>query len=105
MPSQGRPLSRLRRALENGNLLMVRAAAAEMGGRVSLKDALRITLLIETQDEDRYERAVARWIGRFALECPRVGIHEVRTALEAFDAIPDPAAQKILEDLAAWAAR
>ena len=41
MTSQGRPLSRLRRALENGNLLMVRAAAAEMGGRVNLKTRSR----------------------------------------------------------------
>jgi hypothetical protein len=102
MTSQGRPLSRLRRALENGSVLTVPAAAAEMS---NLNDALKITLLIEAQDEDRYERAVARWVGRCAMECPRVGIHELRMALNAFESIPDASARKTLEDLASWATR
>jgi hypothetical protein len=63
------------------------------------------TLLMEAQDEDRYERAVARWLGRFALECPQVGIHELRTALNAFDTMPAPESRKKLEELVAWATR
>lgn len=53
--SEGSPYSRFRRALTTGNLLLVRAAAAELL-RVDLPDALRICLLIRRGDPDRYEQ-------------------------------------------------
>jgi hypothetical protein len=42
------------------------------------------------------ERAAARWIGRFALECRRAESHDLRRALDAFDALPDPSAHQTL---------
>jgi len=98
MTSQGSPYARFRRALARGNLAIVRAAAAELP-RVDLADALAITLLIEAQDEERYERAAVRWIARFALECPGVAIDELRTALDAVSAAPSPEARAALAEI------
>lgn len=99
MTSQGRPLTRFRRALENRNLLMVHAAAAELP-HIGLADALAITLLIEEKgEEDQYERAVVRWLGRFAMECRNVTMHDLRRALDAFEALPDENARVALSGL------
>jgi hypothetical protein len=95
--SQGSPYARFRRALANGTLLMIRAAAAELP-RIDLADALAITLVIEAHDDEHYDRAVARWIGRFALECPAVTMSDLGTALDAFTALPDPDASRTLAD-------
>ena len=56
-------------------------------------------------DDPRYERAAARWVGRFALECPRAEPHDLRRALDAFEAMPDPEARQTLVDLATMATR
>ena len=68
----GSPHSRLLRALERGNLELVRLAAVECA-RIDLEDALRILLLIRDQDPDRYERAAVRWSGRMLASRPTVG--------------------------------
>jgi hypothetical protein len=100
MTSEGSPYARFRRALRIGRLSMVYAAAAELP-QVDLDDALAITLLIERQDPERYERAVVRWLARLCLEVPTVGIEDLRGGLLAFEAMPDnPAgARQALSDL------
>ena len=85
--SQGSPYARFQRALRMGRLPAVLAAAAELP-RVDLHDALRICLLMERQDEARYERAVVRWLARLALEVPTVGVEDLREGLIAFEALP-----------------
>jgi hypothetical protein len=60
---------------------------------------------MEHDDDERYERAAARWVGRFAVECRRAELHDIRRALDAFDAMPDPAARTTLEGLAGMASR
>jgi hypothetical protein len=70
---------------------------------VPLADALALCLLREHRDDDRYERAAARLASRFALECRRAELHDIRRAVDAFDAMPDPAARKTRDDLAAMA--
>jgi hypothetical protein len=67
--SGGSPYVRFRRALDSGNLTLVRAAAAELP-RVELGDALRIVWLMR-DDDQLYERACVRWLGRFCLEAPQ----------------------------------
>jgi hypothetical protein len=65
------PMLAFRRALDSGNLTLVRAAAAELP-TVNLEDALRICLLLRDADPSQYERAVIRWLGRLCLERPRL---------------------------------
>jgi hypothetical protein len=100
MTSQGSPYARFQRALRIGRLSMVRAAAAELP-QVDLTDALAICLLIERQDEERFERAAVRWLARLSLEAPTVGIEDLRQGLVAFEALPyNPAgARQALADL------
>ena len=80
--------ARFRRALDTGNELLVLATASELP-RIALDDALRICLVLRDGDPERYERAVVRWLGRFALEARGVTIHALRVAADALDALPD----------------
>ena len=61
----GSSYARFRRALETGNLTLVRAAAAELPS-INLDDALRVCLLLRTADARLYERATVRSLGRLA---------------------------------------
>jgi len=81
--SQGSPYARFRRALATGDLLLIRAAAAELG-TVSLGDALQACVAIRDTRPEQFERAALRWIARYCLERPKVTLAEVRTALDAF---------------------
>ena len=87
MTSDGSAYSRFRRALATGNLLLVRAAAAELP-RVNLQDALEVCLLLRDQDAERFERAAVRWLGRFALEARDATLEAVQRAAAALDAMP-----------------
>jgi hypothetical protein len=86
--SQGSAYGRFRRALATGNLTIIRAAAAELP-RVGLQDALEVCLLFREEAGDRFERAAARWLGRFALEGRDVTLEAIQRAAAAFDAMPD----------------
>jgi hypothetical protein len=85
--SDGSAYSRFKRALANGNLLTIRAAAAELP-RIGLPDALEICLVMRDKDDDRFERAAVRWIARFALEARNVTLEAIQTAAAALDAMP-----------------
>jgi hypothetical protein len=84
--SQGSAYARFRRALDTGNLTLVRAAAAELP-HVDLADALRVCWLLR-EEPDAYEKAVIRWLGRFCLEQRRVTLEQVEAALAAFEDLP-----------------
>jgi hypothetical protein len=88
MGDAGSPYARFRRSLETGNAHFVLAAARELP-RVALDDALRVCLVLRDGDPGRYERAVVRWLGRFALEGRDITIAELRLAANALDALPD----------------
>src|ERR1043165_3687056 len=81
MTSDGSPYTRLRRAIQAGNLAIINATAAELGS-VALPDALGILLVIEAKDDERFERAAVRWAGRLALEAPDLELAELAGALE-----------------------
>ena len=87
MSTKGSAYSRFRRALDTGNLTIVRAAAAELP-TINLDDALRVCALFRA-DPSRYEAAVIRWLGRLCLERPGTTITELRLALTAFDRLPE----------------
>jgi hypothetical protein len=74
-----------RRALERGKLLVAEATAKEIG-RLSLAEALELTLLIAREDPRRHPRVAARWLRLFLDESLDVTIAEaaiVATSLAA----------------------
>ena len=76
------------RALDGGDILLVRAAAAELP-RINLGDALRICLVFRTSPEPGlYECAAVRWLGRFCLEARDVQLAELEQAAVALGAMP-----------------
>ena len=85
---KGGSYARFRRALESGNLTLVRAAAAELP-TINLDDALRVCLLLRAADAALYERAAIRWLGRFALEHPGATLAMLHHAVAAFERLPD----------------
>lgn len=87
MSIAGSPYARFRRAVELGRLPLVLAAAAELP-TVGLADALDVLVLIAEQDHERYARAAGRWLGRYALERPGVGLADLRLAIAACDLLP-----------------
>jgi hypothetical protein len=84
---KGGPYARFRRALDSGNLTLIRSAAAELP-HVSLEDALRVCLAVRKSEPETYERAVVRWLGRFCLERRDVTLAAVRVATEALERLP-----------------
>nr|MBA2515966.1 hypothetical protein [Solirubrobacterales bacterium] len=69
MTSDGSSYSWFQRALKTQNLHLIRAAAAEVT-KVELRDALAVCLVILERQPQDFERAVLRWIARFAIERP-----------------------------------
>jgi hypothetical protein len=97
MTAQGRPHARFMRALASRNPTLVLAAAAELE-RLSLADALAVTLVFLPGDPSRYERASVRWHARWCLDAsPRAD--EAGLALAALRALPGPARQAGAEAL------
>jgi hypothetical protein len=83
---KGSPSRRLQQALETGNPLLVRTAAAELP-RVGLPEALAICLLLLDAEPDSYPPAAARWAARFILEHPGVGVGEAQLVLSSLAAL------------------
>jgi len=84
---KGSPYARFRAALEAGNLLLVRTAAAELP-QVDLVDALAICVLMGAHEDDRFDRAATKWLARLALERPTISLDDLRRGLYALDALP-----------------
>jgi len=49
---------------------------------------LRIVLLMSGDDDERFDRAATRWLGRFALERPSARLEDLQLALHALEALP-----------------
>jgi hypothetical protein len=99
LTSDGSAYARLRRAIQTGNLAIITATAAELR-HIGLRDALGILLVIEAEDEDRFDAAAVRWAGRLALETPGLELVELSGALESLHALPDEHAARSLLALA-----
>jgi hypothetical protein len=89
---KGHPYRWFTSALRRGDLVGVRAAAAELGHQVNLVDALSIVLLMADREDDAFERAATRWLARFVVERPAVGLEDLRRGLVALQALPANAA-------------
>jgi hypothetical protein len=99
----GSPHARFRRALATKNLLIIRAAAAELP-QINLDDALHVCVLLRDREPERYDAAAVRWIGRFCAEQPDVTLEEVDLACSAFEEMRlDPErGLTTLQSLVAW---
>lgn len=88
MSIKGHPYRWFASALRRGDLVGVRAAAAELGHQVNLVDALSIVLLMADREDDAFERAAVRWLARLVVERPAVGLEDLRSGLVALQALP-----------------
>ena len=82
--SQGSSYARFQRALATGNLLLIRAAAAELPP-VELGEALSVCVAIRQAQPERFERAAMRWLARFCVERPSATLADLRAASWAFE--------------------
>jgi hypothetical protein len=80
----GTPQGRLQRALQIGDPLTAITAAGDCQ-RLVLDDALALALLLLRADDARGGRAVARAVGRYALELPRVDLAELALLVSGFE--------------------
>ncbi len=105
MSIKGSSYGNFRRALDSGNLTIIRAAAAELPA-VNLEDSLRVALLVCEHEPENAERAALRWLGRFCLERRDVTLAEVGEAVDAFASLVEDVetAEATLRRLAGWAA-
>ena len=56
------------RALQTGNLVVAEGMARELG-RISLVEALELTILIAKKEPKRLQRVAVRWLERYLQEC------------------------------------
>jgi hypothetical protein len=95
----GSTYASFRRAVDRGNLAIALAEARDLP-HVNLADALALLLLIRDQTPERYERAAARWLGRYCLETRGVGLREGLLVLGALTTLesrePRPGALALL---------
>jgi hypothetical protein len=84
--SQGHARTVFRRALEHENLLVAEATAKEIG-RISLAEALELTVLIAREDPRRHKRVAARWLLRYLEELPEATIEEAAMAATCLAAL------------------
>jgi hypothetical protein len=90
MTSQGSAYGRFRRALDRGNLLQARSAAAELD-HVGLADALELVLLLAAdEDRARFERAALRWHARYCRQATDVTAAESQAVLALLAMLAGP---------------
>jgi hypothetical protein len=83
MTSQGTAHGRFTSALKRRNLFAAEMAIREMGGLVSLDDALDYVGLLAEVKPEKLEQAALRWHGRLELEASVMTMAESQLALSA----------------------
>ena len=87
-----------RRAVERGNVTLALTTARELG-RLSLEDALALTEVLARGRDPLFEAAAVRFLSRLAVE-RKPSLAALRLAVDALGALPDPAAARVLRELA-----
>jgi hypothetical protein len=83
---KGSPYARFQRALQTRKLSIVLAAASELEA-IQLDDALEILILMAAENDPRFDRAAARWVGRLLSETP-IGLADGRYAIALVERLP-----------------
>jgi hypothetical protein len=81
------PYANFSRALQTQKLSIVLAAAAELES-IGLSDALEILALMARDQDPRFEKTAARWIGRLLTETPPLTLREARWAIAMVEQLP-----------------
>jgi hypothetical protein len=84
---KGSPYARFKRSLETHRLPVVLDAAAELN-HVRVDDALEILILMAHEQDPRFDRAAARWVGRLLSETPPMSLQDARFALALVEQLP-----------------
>lgn len=87
MGNAGSDYALFRRALLTKSMTQIDAAARALP-QVTLEDALRILVVMAEKQDDRYERAAARWAARASAEL-RLGVDESRRVLALVEVLPE----------------
>jgi hypothetical protein len=85
--TQGSPYERFRRSLESRELSVVLPAAADLPW-VNLDDSLEILALMAQEDDPRFDKAAARWVGRLLVEIPPMTLKEARWVIAMVEQLP-----------------
>jgi hypothetical protein len=85
--TKGSPYGRFKRSLETRRLPVVLNAAAELP-HVRLDDALEILILMAHEQDPRFDRAAAWWVGRLLTETPPMSLQDARFALTLVEQLP-----------------
>src|SRR2546428_3967254 len=83
MTSQGTAQARFSKALKRRNVFAAELAIREMGGLVSLQEALDYLDLLAEVKPEKLEQAALRWHGRLELEASVITMAESQLALAA----------------------
>jgi HEAT repeat protein len=67
--SQGSPGTRFQRSVQTRNVFLAETAAFELG-TLSLENALQLVVLYAEAEDDKFDKAAVRWLGRLLLERP-----------------------------------
>jgi hypothetical protein len=90
---KGKPYAWFRAALERGDLLAVRAAAAELP-RIDLADAAAVVALMASSADPAFERAAVKWVARLATERPYLALEDLADVVSALVALPHAVAAR-----------
>jgi hypothetical protein len=105
MTSDGGPYVVFRRAVKTGNPVLIETAAREYGAPLPLDDAFAVLLALVAGRPERYQRAAARWLARYATEAqPPVTATEAQLVLAALAALPRAGGNDMAEATAGAAA-
>ena len=86
MTAQAGPHAQFQRGIRTGSVFLAESAARELGRPLTLSEALRL-LLLYRDDPERYDRAAARWIGRYIGNGEGVTLGDVLVASAALAAL------------------
>jgi hypothetical protein len=78
LTAHGHPRATFKRAIERGNLMVAEVTAREIG-RITLAEALELTILIARRDprrHQRHQRVAVRWLQRYIDEHPGVTLDD-----------------------------
>ena len=100
--SQGHAYRVFQQAIQRRNVTAAVAAAHDLP-RLSLADALDLTLLVARKDAPRYPRLAARWLLRFLEEHPEATIEEAALAAASLVAAPGSGYREAVQALRALA--
>jgi hypothetical protein len=104
LTAQGQSRSIFKRAIENGNVVVAEMTARELG-RITLEEALALTVLVVQKDPGRRSRYAVRWLLRLLQEDENLTIEDAGLAASALAALGGRGHAEALATLLAMAER